>query len=231
MEINFSDFTTEDVVNLSLQRSDGLNHGKLINLWRAGDTAAIEKFANENRKRIFQTTSENIAKSYVALKPHIAHLSPRRIADIGAGYGLIDLLLYKDFGCDLVLIDIETTPYRYFGFHAQGSGYTNLETARKFLIRNGVPNEAIQILNPEKTDIKIVKPVDFALSLLSCGFHYPIKMYDDFFRNQINSAGGLAVSLRKSISAMKYLDQLGQVTIVEERQKYHNVFVRKFSDI
>jgi hypothetical protein len=229
-DVDFSSFTQADVVNLILQRSSTLDNQQGIRDWMAGDASTLKTAAKEERDSILQVAFEEIADVYGVIRNSIATIAPKRIADIGAGYSFVDLMLYKEFGCDLVLIDIETSDDRHFGFQDAGAGYSSLSKARKFLMDNGVPSSAITTLNPQKKPVDTLGEVDLAISLISCGFHYPAETYDAFFRKQVSADGGIVIDIRKGSGALKYLKQIGDVQILEADGKRVNIFVRKSAD-
>ena len=85
------------------------------------------------------------------------------------------------------MIDLEETKERHFGFSKSGAAYSSLAVARQFLQDNGVPKEKIVCLNPEQDNVMDLPEMDLVVSFLSCGFHYPLATYDNFFKNRIRS--------------------------------------------
>ena len=125
------------------------------------------------------------------------------------------------------MIDIEESNDRHFGFESAGAGYANLAKARRFLENNGVPPGKIKLLNPNQEVLSDIGPVDLAISLASCGFHYPAATYEEFFRNQISPDGGIVLDIRKGSGGIGFLKELGSVSILRKHAKYSTVFVEK----
>jgi len=151
---------------------------------------------------------------YQQLKPVIDRIAPRSLADIGCGYALFDLFHWRDFPGRLLLIDIESTEERHFGFQHKGAAYSNLRVAARFLQDNGVRSADIACLNPETQDLRIAPQVDLAVSFISCGFHYPCRTYQEFFRTGVADDGHVILDLRarKAARERRVLDPLGQVS-------------------
>lgn len=170
-----------------------------------------------HRDAILRAVWDEIGDVFDAISPQIAEVAPASVADIGSGQAFIDLLIYRRIGCDLVLVDIEDSEALHFGFAATGAGYADLANARAFLTANGVPDSAIRTLNPRKDGLEDVQ-VDMAISLLSCGFHYPVATYDAFFRRQVRRAI-LLDCRRQRKSNQTALGQYGSMKLVAEGRK------------
>ena len=125
-----------------------------------------------------------------------------------------------------MLIDIEESDSRHFGFAEEGAGYASLERARDFLVANGVPAEGITLVNPRHEDVSKVAPVDLAISLISCGFHYPASTYEDFFRNNVNPGGAIVLDIRKGSGGIGYMKGIGAVKVLGKHAKHSVVLTR-----
>lgn len=217
---------TQQIINLCLQRSDRI--GRLIPSRKAaGDQWAdlMQKAATEHRDAILERVSAEIGDVFKTIEPVIAKVKPKRYADIGCGAAFIDLMIYRRFGCDLVLIDIEESDGIHFGFADSGAGYASLDVARKFLETNGVPAAAITTINPKHQSVADLEPVDMATSLLSCGFHYPASTYDSFFAHQVNKA--ILLDCRKGRGGEETLASYGTITKVREEKKHDLILCLK----
>jgi SAM-dependent methyltransferase len=193
-------FSDDDLLNLILQRSEVMfdlpRSGKVIRAWNAGDLDPISQVIANMGPEIAYRAAGVIHAEYLALKPVLATIKPRRLADIGCGYAMFDLFVARDFGTDLLLIDLESNERRHFGFQEQGAAYSSLSVARAFLVANGVADGAVQTLNPLEEKAELAGPVDMAVSFLSCGFHYPIGTYMPFFAQALVPGGAVIVDLR-----------------------------------
>lgn len=219
-DLDLSSFGEGDVVNLILQRSeiifDQPRPGRAITAWSEGDPAPLRAMVDHCGEDLMRRAAGIIAAEYAELSPVIAPIAPRAVADIGCGYAIFDLFLWRDHQCRLLLIDIETSDARHFGYRDTGAAYSDLKTAKKFLTKNGVAARDITLCNPQKQDLSRQKPVDLALSFLSCGFHYPIDTYLPFFQSHLRPKGGVIVDFRarKSREGQAILGQMGAVQVV-----------------
>ncbi|MEM9796009.1 MAG: class I SAM-dependent methyltransferase [Pseudomonadota bacterium] len=210
----FSEF---DIVNLILQRSeivhDHPHSAAAILNWIDGDDRTIRGIVDEMGAALVRRAAAAIWLEYQEIKPVIDALAPMRMADIGCGYALFDLFAWQAHRADLLLIDLEQTEERHFGFAGTGSAYSNLETAKAFLLQNGVPAEQIACRNPERDRLDDGKRVDLAVSFISCGFHYPAETYSGFFRDVVADDGAVILDARKSkVDAVSaFLGAMGKV--------------------
>ncbi|MDZ7709306.1 MAG: hypothetical protein U5K36_03830 [Roseovarius sp.] len=223
---DFSMMTETDVANIVLQRSDIVSAGPQIRAWMKGDSAPLLALAAEKRGFLLSAGLEAAEKACATFTDATDALAPGRVADIGCGYAFADLFLYRRYGCDLVLIDIEEGNDRHFGFNAAHPGYTSLERARAFLVANGVPADKITTVNPNQTEVSGLGAFDLVISLLSCGFHYPVETYAALFAEQVSQGGGIVIDIRKGSGGMAELKKFGAVSVLQSQQKHSRVMVR-----
>lgn len=226
LKLDYSMIGNAQVTHLCLQRSNRL--GRIIPSRAAsGDRwpELMQEVVVKHREVILQAVTAELADIFDKIAPQIERVAPRRLADIGCGQAFIDLLIHRRFGCDLVLIDIEDSPDLHFGFADEGAGYADLSNARAFLVANGVPDSAITTINPRKEDLGDVGTVDMAISLLSCGFHYPVKTYAGFFRNQVDKA--ILLDCRNGHGGPKALGAFGRTEDVGQERKHTRIFCAK----
>ncbi len=226
-ETDTSMLDDHDIANLALQRSSGLSNQGAVRAWMNGDPAPLLEEARTRRAAIIRTAFEELWQSFVRIRDALAPMKPGRVADIGSGYAFLDLFLYRAFECNLVLIDIEESENRHFGFAEEGAGYASLAKARAFLEANGVPADRITTINPRKEPLEKAGAVDLAISLISCGFHYPARSYDAFFREQVKPDGLIALDIRKGSGGIPYLKQFGRTRILDKGKKHALVLVDK----
>ncbi|MEX5727227.1 SAM-dependent methyltransferase [Rhodovulum iodosum] len=231
--LDLSMFGPADMVNFVLQRSeivsDVPNSGRIIKDWSSGDTAAIDHIVAERGARIARDAARVIGDEFSELRPVLDRAPPGRIADIGCGYALFDLFAARAYGSDLLLIDIEENDHRHFGFKSEGAAYADLARARRFLTANGVADGAIETLNPREADVLTSRPVDLAVSFLSCGFHFPVDVYMPYFRENVAKGGRILLDVRmKSYEPQAArLAELGTLSVLDETRKKRRVLVEK----
>ncbi|RMD47134.1 MAG: class I SAM-dependent methyltransferase, partial [Alphaproteobacteria bacterium] len=226
-ELDFSMFDTADVVNLMLQRSSTVKTRGAVRAWTEGDPGPLTAEAEARRDEILHDAFSEIAAVWQTIRGPLAELAPARLADIGCGHAFVDLLAWRELAPDLVLIDIEEGEARHFGFADEGAAYASLDKARAFLTANGVPEERITTVNPRHQPLEEIGEVDAAISLISCGFHYPARTYDRFFREQVRPGGAIILDIRKGSGGIPYLKRHGLVRVLRKEDKLARVMVTK----
>lgn len=218
-ELDVSMFTKTDLTNLCHQRSTDQTEEMQRRLLAIGEN---DPAFGPLRQEIVQYVMDHIAANLTAVLPIFEKVRPKSLADIGCGYAFIDLMIHRLYGTKLVLIDIEKTDEIYFKYQEKGAGYSNLGTARAFLEANGVPSKSILTINPEKGDLHRAPKVDMAMSLLSCGFHYPVATYADFFHSHVGKALLLDIRRRKP-EGRALMDEWGTSRILHRGPKHDSV--------
>lgn len=199
--LNLDMFDETDILNVVLQRSNILydipNSGRLVRSWTRGAFEPLrETIAQMGHDLVRRAIAFNYIE-YQSLKAHLDAKAIKSVADIGCGYGFIDLFIHRDLGAHLTLIDIEESAFKRFGYGSEGAGYSNLRKVASFLQGNGVPAQSMTTINPNKSDLMKTVQVDVALSLLSCGFHYPVDTYSEYFATKVNAGGTVILDLRE----------------------------------
>lgn len=73
--------------------------------------------------------------------------------------------------------------------------------ARQLLVANGVAARQIDCINPQKSPDTALPKVDAAVNFLSCGYHYPVGTYRDYFKATVKAGGSVIVDLRRKTAA------------------------------
>jgi SAM-dependent methyltransferase len=198
-------FKEQDVLNLILQRSeiirDQENFNRYIKRWTKGDPEPLLELVRRlGHAELVRRASAFILLEYLELKPVIELTLPKKIADIGCGYAIFDLFLAKDFGSELILIDLEENDHKHFGFESEGAAYSNLRVAHDFLTSNGLQTSQLDTRNPSSDDLNDIDGLDLVCSFISCGYHYPWQTYQDFFERSLRHEGVVILDLRKRIA-------------------------------
>ncbi len=213
-------FDDTDILNVVLQRSQVLfdvpRGGRLIRRWTDGDGVPLQNVIDQKGYELVKRAIAMACIEYQTLKAHLPASSISSVADIGCGYAFIDLFINRDFSADLTLIDIEESEVRDFGFQQEGAGYSNLRKAKAFLVANGISPEKISLVNPNKTDVTTTAEVDLAISLLSCGFHYPVSTYSAYFAKKLRQGGTAILDIRDKNFA-EQADAIAQIGEVSEK--------------
>lgn len=230
--LNGDFLTVDDLVNIVLQRSavlwDVPKAGKLILAWSEGDDAPLRAAAAKVGPVILQRAACFILEQYEVIRPHLNAAPPKRIADIGSGMGLFDLFAMQDFDCHATLIDIEEGKERSFGYKANGAGYMSLNSAATMFEANGIAADRFALVNPKHQDYAGHAPFDWAVSFISCGFHYPLNVYAKLFEDCVPSGGRLLLDVRRRTKPQfEYLETLGTCTLIQEYGKANQTLVVK----
>lgn len=231
--LDMSCFDRNDYLNLLLQRSEVMfdipKSGRIIKAWNRGDSGPINAVIDDMGAKIAERAAGVIHAEYLAIEDLLKELKPTRIADIGCGYGFFDLFAAKSLKAEVVLIDLEQNEHRHFGFKDEGAAYSSLKVARKLLRANRVAAKKIECVNPNDTAPETIKPVDLAVSFLSCGFHYPVDSYLPMLDKALVPGGSAIFDLRETTAdeQIEKLAQFGNVTGIAARPKLRRVLLRK----
>ena len=231
--LDLSCLDRDDLVNLILQRSEVMfdrpKSGRVIKAWQEGDDAPIQAVVDAMGETIARRAAGVIHAEYKSIKGLLQALAPKRLADIGCGYGLFDLFAAQDLNCTVLLIDIEENTHRHFGFNTEGAAYSSLSRAKGLLKANGVKADRIETLNPMTKPAETAKSVDLVVSFLSCGFHYPVDMYLPFLEKVLRPGGAAIFDLRRSTAKVQAekLEKFGTLTDLDSPPKTRRVMLHK----
>lgn len=156
----------------------------------------LEKIINSNKKEI-QLINYYLKKT------------PLKVLDIGCGIGIYDLALHDFYKKNIIfyLLDKTTTPDEekkiYYGYREKGSFYNNLDYTQDFLVSNGIDEKNLHLISVDN-NIDITNQylqnnltnIDLIISIISCGFHYPIKIYLDTIHKILDNNGILCLHCR-----------------------------------
>lgn len=226
--LDFSAFSDRDIFNTVLQRSQVLHDqhrsGQIIRSWSNGDKGPLDEVVERMGVELVARAAAANFLEYKELQPILQELGPKKIADIGCGYGFFDYFAARDLDAEIVLIDLEENDSRHFGFQEVGAAYSSLSVAKAFLVQNGIEAKRVKTVNPTKSDVGKIKGVDLATSFLSCGFHYPLSTYGDFFGGVVGNGGAMIVDVRltqgsEKDSELSAFGQLRDISAIEKRRR------------
>lgn len=231
--LDLSCLNCNDYLNLILQRSEVMfdipRSGRIIKAWNNNDSGPIDAVVDKLGAKIAQRAAAVIYEEYLALEELLKELEPKRLADIGCGYGFFDIFAAKATKAEIVLIDLEENEHRHFGFRDEGAAYSSLKVARQLLVANNVAPEHIACVNPRDTPPEDIEPVDLIVSFLSCGFHYPIDSYLPMIDKALKLGGAAIFDLRSKGGSQQVekLAQFGTVTEIAKMAKHSRVLLQK----
>jgi SAM-dependent methyltransferase len=162
--------------------------------------------------KISLSVSEMAYKDFNMINPFIPS-ETKNILDIGCGLGLIDVLLYDYYkNTNLHLLDktndiSKDTSIR--GFNKEYIFYNSMDATKEILMTNGVPYDKIYIYETTPENLKQIreKKYELIISLLSCGWHYPIETYVDLIKNTLTKDGILILDIRHNTGQLEYAKQ------------------------
>ena len=155
------------------------------------------------------------------------------VLDIGSGVAGIDVLIHRHYcdpSVDFYLLDKNRVERNvFYMFRPKGAFYNSLDVASAFLTANGLPPQHIHILEAnDNNDIDVHTNVDLVLSLLSWGFHYPVKTYVDKVHDLLSNDGIVILDVRKGTDGVDVLkNKFQHVEVIFETKKQYRVAVRK----
>jgi len=166
-----------------------------------------------------------IQKDYDSIKSYLPE-SCSCIMDIGYGIAGIDLFLSKHYNnnVELHLLDYSKVDKSvYYGYQSKGSVYNSLLLSAEFLNINGVSEK--QIVTHDAENGFYCKPYDIIISLISCGFHYPVETYLKEIKQC--KAGIVILDIRKDTDQIKILkDNFNSVEIIAGYLKHERVLLK-----
>ena len=220
-------FAARDVAAIALQRTTALARLPLVGslsyrAWARNVPIVLTVEAVVRRSAILKIALAEIETEYQVIKRAVGVRAIDRMMDIGCGHGLIDVYFYNDFNSRLHLVDIETNDEKRHDFAATGAGYASLAQARRFLVSNGVPDDFVVTTNPN-VSAAVDENLDLIISLLSCGFHYPVAQYAQFARRALKPGGLFIFDLRKNSGQEDFFDLFPDYQVLEEREKSQRI--------
>jgi len=166
----------------------------------------------------------DIGRTYESIKAYLPE-NCSRVLDIGCGLGGIDLMVYNHYNgnVELNLFDYSKVDDKiHYGYQNTGSIYNSLELSKEFLVMNGVDESKIKIHDAENEFP--VGRFNVVLSILSCGFRYPVSTYLDKVKNFLD---GVAIfDIRKDTDQIEELKaNFNHVDVIAEYKKcYRTMF-------
>lgn len=217
------------------QRTDLLPKRKVSIIERIFFRAGLRKSKyNEWVKSIAANSAYDFETKYFEDMAKIAsmitpHLPPRvkSILDIGCGVAALDLFLDRlALPERIILLDkTQTDDNIWYGFKKNGSFYSSLELAKDTLELNGVDPSKVELMSAPRDGLIGLDSdsIDFVVSTISWGFHYPIGLYIDSVHNLLKNNGVLIVDVRKGSGGFEELTDLFEVIPIWDSQKYQTL--------
>jgi len=180
--------------------------------------------------RIQKEYTKELEGEFSALSPYLPETASA-VLDIGCGIAGIDVLIAARYPqTSLFLLDRTKTDQRiYYGMNERGAFYNSLDISRKVLEMNGVAPGRIHTQEAtERNEVLFEETFDIVLSLLSWGFHYPVRAYLEVVSKKLKPAGVLILDIRKGSGGEKEIEQqFGSYEVISERGHSRRIVARK----
>lgn len=149
---------------------------------------------------------DNIIKEYMLMKEYLPE-NCKSIMDIGCGIGGIDVLLYTHYNKpELFLLDnSEVSKKIHYGYHNTGACYNSFDATKDLMKANHIKN--YNIIDVSSGKLPVFENIDLVISLLSCGYHYPLDEYLDYIETILSEDGTLIIDCRQGQDGITVLSQ------------------------
>jgi len=183
-----------------------------LNLQRTGFVNQPEKFINVMQKEFDEIT------------PFLP-TECKNIMDIGCGIAAIDIFLSRHYdNPKLHLLDQDKTDNNiHYGYKANGSFYNSFDACATFLKSNEITN--FEFFKAEKAkDIPALPKQDIIISLLSCGYHYPVDFYLSKMYELLSEKGVLILDIREHTPQLETLKTtFPDISIIRVENKAYRI--------
>jgi len=160
----------------------------------------VARMQRSGHKNIRSGFVNEIIGEYEQIKKYLPDKC-ESILDIGCGLGAIDVLLYKHYvRCKLNMVDMDfLDPNPTYGYDRNKSYYNLFSLTDKVLRTNGIDtkNDCYMINAKNGKELPEMEKQDLILSILSCGYHYPVNVYIEEISENIKDKGLLIIDLRE----------------------------------
>jgi len=171
---------------------------------------------------------ENINKEFKLMLQYLPEQC-KSILDIGCGIGGIDILLSKSYGSPkLLLMDkSEISKKLHYGYHKEGASYNSFKATKDLMKANHIEN--YNIIDVSSGKLPVYENIDLVISLLSCGYHYPIYEYLGYIETVLSEEGTIIIDCRQKTDGIAVLGQyFKDIKIISSYNKSDRVCARRF---
>lgn len=155
---------------------------------------------------------QELSEEYQKMKPFLPK-ELKSVLDIGCGIGGIDYFLSRNHGSPVLhMLDYNKEDENiHFGLRPTASKYNSLESTREFLNNNGITNF---VLHDASKGFPTDNEYDLIISLLSCGYHYPVNTYLNGIIKTLSKNGALIIDIRIGSLDFQMLKTIFKTVIV-----------------
>jgi len=185
------------------------------------------------RKRAKKLFRKSIQRDFNDIAPYLP-TNLGEVLDIGCGLGCINILINRHYENKrrphFFLFDKTSLGGSiYYGWSERGAFYNSLQLAENLLEQNGVQKENITLLEiSDDGHVNSPEGVDFVISLISWGFHYPVSTYLDWVYSVLRPGGKCILDIRKGTNGENCLQtKFENLEIISERMTWARVIAIK----
>ncbi len=174
--------------------------------------------------KIHEKVFNQIQDEFDVIKQYLPR-SASTIMDIGCGIGLIDIFLnnYYEKIKNFYLLDKNHIDRKIvYGFSENYESYNKFDITKNFLINNGINENKLKLINVDRQFEIKENSIDLCLSLVSMGYHYPIKQYIDLLKNISKEKTVFIFDIATEYQNLESLSEFfEQVQIIEKTETKH----------
>ncbi|MGG7568474.1 class I SAM-dependent methyltransferase [Rhodovulum sp. DZ06] len=220
--------SVDAAMQLALQRTAPIP-GSCVKAWAAGDDGPLRAQVESRGPLIVASAIEAARADAEEMAPHLDCVRGGTLVDIGCGHGLVTAFLSRMLSpAEVILVDIEQSAYRGHFWGAEGAGYAQLSIAGALCAAEG---PAVRLVNPTRDPLPETG-FDAAISTWSCGFHYPVGGYAEFFAAGIRPGGAVSLDLRmkkveREMDALAALSRIAPAQEIGRTPKMRRMLFRR----
>ena len=150
-----------------------------------------------------------ITKEFNLMLPFLPVIC-NKILDIGCGVAGIDVLLSEEYSQpEIYLLDSNhrSTNNIVYGFDHGEFYYNSFLATNDMMVQNGISKYHIMNLNTGLVNIDN-NSIDIVISLLSCGYHYPVEKYLTEINRILSRDGVLIIDVRENTDGIDKIKKL-----------------------
>ena len=229
--VDFTTFDVRDVADIGLQRTETLFKVPRFGTpsyraWANGSDTLLMLEDGLRRDTILKRAWECAVAEWETFSSFVP--SGGSLCDIGCGHALVTLAAGMGANLSRIsLLDIERTEKKHHEYNSVGAGYSSLDKAQAFLQLNGFSGR-IDTCNPRVQELP-QGPFDCVISIISAGFHYPIKEYTNYCLEELRAGGCLIFDLRRGteVEQEPALADFSAFETIVEAPKMRRIIARK----
>lgn len=150
---------------------------------------------------------DQMQKEYLEMREYLPK-EVDSILDIGCGLAGIDILLSKHYKHpELYLMDnSEVSEKVVYGYDRRREFYSSFDATEALLKANYIKN--YNLIDIKIKRLPMFEKIDLVISLLSCGYHYPVTEYLGYIKTILSKDGSLIIDIREKTDGIEIVKKL-----------------------